>query len=75
MLGIGTDDTLELTHQERQRIFNLGYYTWVEQQGILLDDFEQRRHQNFWKKLQDIVPVWDEMIIEFNRRTGVNKPS
>jgi cysteine synthase len=75
MLGLGTDDTLELTHQERQRIFNLGYYTWVEQQGISLDDFDQRRHQNFWKKLQDIVPVWDEMIIEFNRRTGVNKPS
>jgi hypothetical protein len=33
MLGTGTDDLLETTLADRDRIFNLGYYTWVEQQG------------------------------------------
>ncbi|SVD63279.1 uncharacterized protein METZ01_LOCUS416133, partial [marine metagenome] len=32
--GISTDNTLELNQREKERIFNLGYYTWVEQQGI-----------------------------------------
>ena len=35
LLGAATDHLRELTHEERERIFNLGYYTWVEQQGDL----------------------------------------
>ena len=34
MLGGGTDHLLETTKQDRERIFNLGYFTWVEQQGL-----------------------------------------
>jgi hypothetical protein len=30
---------------DRNRIFNLGYYTWVEQQGTPFELFEARRHQ------------------------------
>ena len=30
----GTDHLLETTSADRERIFNLGYYTWVEQQGV-----------------------------------------
>ena len=41
---------LELTHADRTRIFNLGYYTWVEQQGVSLDDFDRRRDQRFWRE-------------------------
>jgi cysteine synthase len=74
VLGLGCDDMLETTQADRRRIFNLGYYTWVEQQGISLDDFDQRRDQKFWRNLQDQLPVWDAMIEEFNRRTGVNRP-
>jgi len=33
LLGAATDHLLELTHRDRERIFNLGYFTWVEQQG------------------------------------------
>lgn len=72
VLGLGADHVLELTHRQRRRIFNLGYYTWVEQQGIAIEDFDKRLDQRFWKGLQDIVPVWDQMIDEFNRKTGVN---
>jgi cysteine synthase len=71
MLGAGTDDLLELTLAERERIFNLGYYTWVEQQGIPLDQFDARRRPEFWDDLMDLVPVWDQMIDELNARVGL----
>src|SRR5580700_1678609 len=71
MLGAGTDDLLETTRADRDRIFNLGYYTWVEQQGVSLPDFEARRDQRFWTGLRDLLPAWDAMIAEFNQRTGL----
>ena len=45
---IDTTDMLECRREDRERIFNLGYYTWVEQQGVPLDEFEARRSQAFW---------------------------
>jgi hypothetical protein len=69
--GASTDDMLELTERDRRRIFNLGYYTWVEQQGVAIERFEARRDQEFWKGLRAVLPVWDDMISDFNRRTGL----
>jgi cysteine synthase len=71
MLAAGTDNLLETTLADRNRIFNLGYYTWVEQQGVSLSDFEARRDQRFWVGLRDLLPAWDAMITEFNERTGL----
>jgi cysteine synthase len=71
MLGSGPGDLLETTLADRNRIFNLGYYTWVEQQGVSLADFEARRDQRFWTGLRDLLPAWDAMITEFNGRTGL----
>ena len=64
-----TGDFLELGDIGRRRIFNLGYYTWVEQQGVPFADFEQRREQAFWKNLRPHVDIWDGMISDFNERT------
>ena len=66
LLGASTDHTLELSRIDRERMFNLGYYTWVEQQGVALEDFDARRDPAFWDRLMDVVPVWDEMIADFN---------
>jgi cysteine synthase len=71
LAGAATDNLLELTQRERDRIFNLGYYTWVEQQGVPLEAFEARRPQAFWKRLRETIPAWDEMIVDFNRQVGV----
>src|SRR5262249_3705011 len=68
--GIADDHVLELTHFDRKRIFNLGYFTWVEQQGVTLDDFEQRKDQRFWRALVDSIPVWDDLIEDFNAEVG-----
>jgi cysteine synthase len=74
MLGAGTGDLLETTLADRERIFSLGYYTWVEQQGVPLPDFLARRDQRFWVGLRDLLPAWDAMIEEFNAATGVAVP-
>jgi cysteine synthase len=68
--AIADDHVLELGHVERTRIFNLGYYTWVEQQGVSVDDFDRRRDQRFWHGLVETIPAWDRLIDEFNDEVG-----
>ncbi len=63
---------MEMTPVERDRVFNLGYFTWVEQQGVSIPDFERRRDQEWWNGLRPLVARWDEMISEFNDATGVS---
>jgi hypothetical protein len=63
---------LEMGPVERNRVFNLGYFTWVEQQGVELADFERRRSQDFWNGLRPLTAAWDAMIDEFNAATGAS---
>ncbi len=64
--GSTTDHMLELNQRDKERIFNLGYYTWVEQQGVDLSHFEARRNQDFWDQhLQSMLDL-DEEIDRFN---------
>ena len=64
--GATTDHMLDLSQRDKERIFNLGYYTWVEQQGIDLSHFEARRNQAFWDQhLQNMLDL-DEEIDRFN---------
>ncbi len=67
---ITTEDMIDCTQRDRNRIFNLGYYTWVEQQGTPFELFEARRDLGFWRGLQRYVPLWDEMIRDFNARVA-----
>merc|ERR1712107_593271 len=69
ILGANAGDLMELTEVERNRVFNLGYYTWVEQRGLSVEEFECRRPQSWWRRVHSLVPQWDELIEEFN---GVN---
>ena len=71
LAGASAEHVLALGPVERNRIFNLGYFTWVEQQGVALADFEARRGQAFWRGLRGLLPAWDAMIEEFNGRTGL----
>lgn len=69
--GADTSAVLEMTPENSRRVFNLGYYTWVEQQGTPFEEFEARRDQSFWDALRPLVGQWDEGIAEFNERSGV----
>jgi len=70
LVGVDSDHYLETSHRDRRRIFNLGYFTWVEQRGIDLEMFDQRGEQKFWRTLQNVLPIWDEMIDDFNKQTS-----
>ena len=73
LLGAATDHYRELDRRERERIFNLGYFTWVEQQGISLEEFVARRRPEFWSGLRAVLPAWDERIRELNERAAVDR--
>lgn len=68
--GVVDDLVMEMRHIDRKRVFNLGYYTWVEQQGVSVEDFDRRRSQDFWQGLVEEIPLWDRMIQEFNAEVG-----
>ncbi len=67
-----SENVLELGPSERRRIFNLGYYTWVEQQGVSVEDFDRRKDQSFWRDVAGSAPAWDRLIQDFNAEAGVN---
>ncbi len=69
--AVDRENMIQLTEMDRERIFNLGYYTWVEQQGTSFADFTARKEQSWWTALRDLVPMWDERITDFNQRTGM----
>jgi cysteine synthase len=72
LADVTTDAMIECTERDRNRIFNLGYYTWVEQQGTPIEVFEARRSPSFWRGLRRYLPVWDGLIEEFNARVASN---
>ncbi|OQY02874.1 MAG: pyridoxal-5-phosphate-dependent protein subunit beta [Bacteroidetes bacterium 4572_117] len=74
MLGQQIDNMRELNYQDRRAIHNLKYFTWVEQQAKDVEDLEQLWYdRNIWDTMFNQVDRWDELINEFNERTGVLK--
>lgn len=69
-LGAGTDNVIELSQRDRERVFNLGYFTWCEQQGIDIEAFKAREDQAFWRTMRAYVPEWDKMIADFNDKVA-----
>jgi cysteine synthase len=69
---IETTHAIEMGTVQRDRVFNLGYFTWVEQLGVEIPDFERRRDQSFWEALRPLPDRWDDMILEFNAATGAS---
>jgi len=75
MLGIRTDNMLELTYTERKRIHNLKYYTWVEQQGKTYDEINSLWYdtENTWGAVRGMADKLDDLINSFNEETGLLK--
>lgn len=72
LTDLSDEHVLELGQPGRRRVFNLGYYTWVEQQGVSVEDFDGRREPSFWQDIAASVPAWDKLITEFNAEVGLN---
>ena len=71
--GQGIGNMLELSVQERKRIHNLKYYTWVEQQGKTAEELNDQwynQERNFLA-VQKQADEIDALINEFNHKTGL----
>lgn len=74
ILGANTGNLLEMTETEKNRVFNLAYYTWVEQRGLSVEEFECRRSQTWWNDLhKSLIPKWDKLIEDFNAAVAKGK--
>lgn len=74
MLGQHTGNMRELNYNDRRALHNLKYFTWVEQQGKSMEELEQLWYdRNIWGTMFQQLDRWDELINEFNDRTGVLK--
>ncbi len=62
----------ELTYEDRRRVHNLKYFTWVEQQGKTYDEIQDQWYErDFWTSFQEQIPEIDELIEEFNAKVGL----
>lgn len=74
ILGSTVDYLKELNYYDRKAIHNLKYFTWVEQQGKEVEDLNLLWFdRDIWNKQFHQVNKWDELINEFNERTGLLK--
>ncbi len=74
LLAQKTDYLKELTFTDQKTIHNLKYYTWIEQQAKELSDLNQLwSDREIFPELFHQIDRWDELIEEFNERTGLLK--
>jgi len=73
LMGIKTDHTLELRYQDRKRIHNLKYYTWIEQMGKSVDELDAQWYDypGYWDRIHKLVEPIDELIEAFNDKVGL----
>jgi len=72
IFGAATDNMKELNYYDQKAVHNLKYFTWVEQQAKDVEDLNQLWYDhNIWDTMFNQVNRWDELIEEFNIRTGL----
>lgn len=74
LVGTTVDYVEELTYETRKRVHNLKYYTWVEQQGKTFDEIQSQWYDDdYWSNMHNQIDNMDELIDDFNARTGLLK--
>ena len=73
ILGEKTDNLIELTYEDRKRIHNLKYYTWVEQQGKTYEEINALWYdtKNTWDAVHKQSDEIDALINDFNDQVGL----
>ena len=75
LLGLKTDHMMELNYQDRKRVHNLKYYTWVEQQGRTAQELDALWYdtEGTWDAVHAQAAELDQLICAFNDATGLLK--
>jgi cysteine synthase len=61
--GQKSDWVLEGTQQTRRRWHNQKYYTWVEQQGVSVEELRAQEDPAFWIAHQERIPEIDRALL------------
>jgi hypothetical protein len=70
--GASTDNMKELSYTDKKSIHNLKYFTWIEQQQKEIEDLNQLWYdRDIWPTIFNQHKKWDELINEFNDKTGL----
>jgi hypothetical protein len=70
--GQATDNLLELRYEDRRRVHNLKYFTWVEQQGKTYTEIMKMwNERDYFTGVQGQAAEIDELIVEFNKEVGL----
>jgi len=69
--GVLTDWYRELSYRDRKQLHNLKYFTWVEQQGKTAEELRELWEPEFWEQIWTAAPAFDNLIEQFNERTGL----
>lgn len=74
IMGTNIQHMKDLTYYDQKAIHNLKYFTWIEQQAKEIEDLNQLwNDRNIWNTMFHQVHRWDELINEFNEKTGLLK--
>ena len=72
LMGMGIDNTLELSYYEKLRVHNLKYYTWIEQQGKTYEEINAQWYdKEYWTNIQALTGKIDALIDDFNKDVGI----
>ena len=70
--AIATDNMQELTYLDKQRVHNLKYFTWVEQQGKTYEEIQAQWYdRDYWTGISGHIDELDALIDDFNDRVGL----
>ncbi len=74
LYGVCTAHTKELNYREQKTVHNLKYFTWREQQEKEVEDLDHLWYdREIWPKIFNQPQRWDELINDFNSKTGLLK--
>ena len=72
MMGENTHNMKDLTYDDRKRIHNLKYYTWIEQQGRTSEELnDQWYDSSYWTEIAAQKDEIDGLIKNFNAEVGI----
>jgi len=72
MLGLKTDNMVELDHWGRRAVHNLKYFTWVEQQAKDVEELNAQwfDYKTYWPEHWHMANRYDELIQAFNAQVA-----
>lgn len=70
--GLTPNYLQDLRYEDRRRVHNLKYFTWVEQQGKTFEEIQSQWYdRDYWTNFQNQIPEIDSLIDEFNAKVGL----